>query len=273
MTEPHGPQTPQGGDGEQPLPPPTGPNPPVGSATGPGAVPPARKQGASTGTKVLIGCGVFALVATVLVVVTVAGIAYFFGQGVREFAGGVQAQVEATELARELEERHPFTPPQSGEVTPEQAQRFFVVTDDAWSRIGPWLQELDARGERLRAEEDFRSMVSAMSALRGLGQARIDLIETLERHDTSVAEFLWSGVNLMIAYESLDRDDTTLPEANRELARRYRAELAVLAEDDVSEGGRGAIFALAWLFGAPDQIVNQMRDLERLQEGRAPPGR
>jgi hypothetical protein len=280
-----GPTGPASSDGS-PIPPPTGATPGAspgtphaggvgggagaGGAPGGSAPPPPGGSG-SAGKKILIGCAVFAVVATFLVVAVVGAGVVFFGQNMRDFTGGVRAQVEATELAGELETRHAFTPPESGEVTDDQAERFLQVTDHAWRRVEPWFQELEQRGARLEEDESIRSLASALSGVMGLGRVRVDFIDVLEEQQMSVSEYLWTGTTLMMAYEARNREEPGVPEANRALARRLESRLAALEADDPMQGGKGALLALGWTFGVADHLSARMREWEEMQARQSPP--
>jgi hypothetical protein len=270
-------ESPSGED--TPIPPPTGATPgapsgtPQAGAVGGGAASPPPGGSGSAGKKILIGCAIFAVIATFLVVAAVGAGVFFFGQNVRDFTGGVRAQVEATELAGELETRHAFAPPASGEVTEEHAERFLQATEEAWQRVEPWFRDLEERGARLQEDESVRNFASALSGVVGLGQARIDFIEALEEQEMSVSEYLWTGTTLMMAYDARNREQSGVPEANRAIARRMESRLSALEEDDPMRGGRGALFALGWTFGVPDHVSARLREWEEMQARQTPPDR
>ena len=103
----------------------TPPVPPTTPPPGPppsGAAPP--KGGMSSGTKIAIGCGIVALLAIVaLIVAGVAG-GLFLKRKADQFTGGVEAQTEASDNLRELEQDHPFTPPADGMIGADRAACF-----------------------------------------------------------------------------------------------------------------------------------------------------
>jgi len=263
-----------------PRPPPTGPTPgvspgapPAGGAGGApgGSAPPPPGGSGSAGKKILIGCAVLAVFATFLVVAVVGAGVFFFGQNLRDFTGAARAQVEAYELAGELETRYAFTPPESGELTEEHAERFLQATEEAWQRVEPWFRELEQRGARLEEDESIRNIASALSGVVGLGRARVDFIAALEEHEMSVSEYLWTGTTLMMAYEARDREEAGVPEANRALARRLASRLVALEADDPMQGGRGALLALGFTFGVADHVSARMREWEEMQARQGPP--
>lgn len=217
------------------------------------------KGGMSTGTKVAIGCGVaLLLVVIVLIVATVAG-GLFLREKAEEFAGGLEAQAEATETIRELEREHPFVPPDDGVVGEERTERFLETLDDAWDRMREfegWVEEMAERSRR--ADERGRAGVGDLAAgMRGIeawGRARVALVETLEDHEMPPSEFVWSGLALLRAYEALDEpaEETGIPSENLDVAADHRDELATIAQGrDGDEATKGLVLwaAMTWGMG------------------------
>ncbi|HEX9640841.1 MAG TPA: hypothetical protein VGB13_05970, partial [Candidatus Krumholzibacteria bacterium] len=101
----------------------------------------------STGTKIAIGCGILAVVAIVAVIVAIVAGGMFVSKKANEFAGGMEAQQEASETIQQLESEHPFTPPQDGIVDGDRAEKFFAVTDDAWEGMQDWVEDMEDRSD------------------------------------------------------------------------------------------------------------------------------
>lgn len=240
-----------------PTPPPSEPQP----AAPAGQAPP--KKGMSTGAKVAIGCGVLVVLAIVVFAVAAVVGGFFVKKKAEQFAGGVKAQQEASETLQELEQRHPFEPPADGVVSDEEARTFFAVTDAAWDEMKDWAQDMEQRSER--ADERGRAtMGDAMAGMHGIqqmGRARVAIAKALDDHDTSVTEYLWTGRQLLDAYEALDQPpaESSVPQANRDLAARHRDKLAEISEDrDQGGTGEGMVYWLAWTWGASEGMPHAM---------------
>lgn len=237
------PESPEPAAGEPETPPATPATPPAEAA----GTPP--KKGMSTGAKVAIGCGIAFLVGLVALVVAMVAGGMFLKKKAEDFAGGVEAQQEASEVVRELERDHAFTAPEDRVVGEDRAETFFAVTDQAWEDMRGIVEEWQERGDRM---DDGRAtpgdVMAGIGALGDLGRARVALAEALDDHDMPVSEYVWTGMRLSEAYGSLDASgETGVPEANRALARANRDRLAEIAGDE-DEGGTGKalVLAMAW---------------------------
>lgn len=230
------------------TPPPSDPSTPV-NTTPPGApsgTGPPRK-GLSTGAKIAIGCGIVALLAIIaLIVAGVAG-GLFLKRKADEFQGGVEAQTEASETIRELEAEHAFHPPDDGIVGETRAARFFDVMDEAWEEIEDDAEDLARRDADIERRGGEAGVGDAIAGFRGLHRARVVLVEALAENDMPLSEYLWTGFTLLRAYGELDRpaSESGIPEENLDLAARYRAELAEIAETRDGGAGRGMVMGLA----------------------------
>jgi hypothetical protein len=223
--------------------------------------PPPPRQGMSTGVKIAIGCG--AALVLLVVVLIVAGVAggLFIKNKAEDFAGGMEAQEEASETIRNLEEEHPFTAPSDGVVGDDRAATFFEVTDDAWERMEDDMQDLAERGEEIEESGDEAGFGDVMAGMRGLGQSRVVLAQALDDNEMPVSEYLWTGLVLMRAYENLDRpaEETGVPVANLDVAADHRAELAELSDGgDDGAPDKSTVFGMAWTWGMSEEAVQTM---------------
>jgi hypothetical protein len=209
----------------------------------------------STGVKIAIGCGVLLVLGVVVfVVLTVIG-GMFVKNKAEELTGGLEAQEEATETIQALERENPFTAPPDGVVSDDLAGKFFAVTDDAWEGMREDMEELGERGEDIEERGGQAGLGDAMAGVEALGRSRVALAEALEENDMPVSAYLWTGMELVRAYQGLDMppQQTGIPPRNLELAQQHRAELAEIA-DSGQDGrpGKGAVLGMAWTLGASE---------------------
>jgi hypothetical protein len=193
----------------------------------------------STGVKVAIGCGVLAVVVVVgIVLASIAG-GMFLRRKAQEWSGDIEGQAEAGAIIDRLEAEHPFSSPADGVVNPARAERFFAVTDLAWKQIEPKWDELEERGREIGDRGGEASVGDVIAGVRGLTQARSAIAKALDEHEMPVSEYVWVGFALTRAYRALDGlgqgqrgIDREVPQANLDLAARYRDELL-----EISGGG------------------------------------
>jgi hypothetical protein len=231
----------------------------------PPATPPPKK-GMSTGAKVAIGCGIVALVAVVGVIVAIVAGGMFVSRKAEQFTGGLEAQQEASETVQELEREHPFTAPADGIVRDDRAEAFFAVTDDAWEKMGEWVEDMRERGEEIDSRGGQAGIGDAMAGLQGLGRSRVALSEALADHDMAVSEYLWTGMALAHAYAALDQPAETsgVPAENLELAGQHRDRLAEMSDDGEEAEGRGVVLAIAWTLATSEGITGAIQGLDTL---------
>ncbi|MEJ2152829.1 MAG: hypothetical protein P8Y29_07750 [Gemmatimonadota bacterium] len=189
--------------------------------------------------KVAIGCGVLAVVVVVgIVLASIAG-GMFLRRKAQEWSGDIEGQAEAGAIIDRLEAEHPFSSPADGVVNPARAERFFAVTDLAWKQIEPKWDELEERGREIGDRGGEASVGDVIAGVRGLTQARSAIAKALDEHEMPVSEYVWVGFALTRAYRALDGlgqgqrgIDREVPQANLDLAARYRDELL-----EISGGG------------------------------------
>lgn len=241
------------------------PDPQVPSDPIPPAAPPPRK-GMSTGAKVAIGCGIVAILAMVVIVAVIVIGGRFASRKVDEFAGGFEAQQEASETVRELERQHPFTAPADGIVRADRAEAFFAVTDDAWDEMREWVEDMRERGEDIDSRGGEAGFGDAVAGLQGLGRSRVALSQALEDQDMAVSEYIWTGMALAHAYGALDQPAETsgVPAENLELAGRHRERLAEMSDEGEDAEGRGMVLGIALTLAASEGITGAIPGLDTL---------
>ena len=225
------------------------------------------KKGMSTGAKIFFGClgvsafGVFALAAVVMV----GGVALW--RGADSVTDRFEDQQEATATLRRIEEEHPFEAPADGVVGEARMERFLAVTDDAWDAIRPWAEDLQtlrrSAGEERTSIGQLGDLAAGARAMGGLVQSRVAFAEVLEEHETSLAEYVWTGLTLSRAAEVRDgeRSGEDVPPENVELARRYADRMP-----ELGGGGNesGAVLGVATMWGLTELSTWQAMGFDTL---------
>lgn len=210
----------------------------------------------STGAKVGLGCGGCLVVILAAVGITVALGGGWIAQRAGEVVDGLQqqteAQAEATELLERLEREHPFEPPAEPTLEPEQARRFFRVTDSAWEELGSWAGELEELERRIEERDPGLTDVGAVAEGFGkLAESRLVLARALEEEEVSLDEYVWTGSALIAVHEAMERDeDPGVPEGTREVIRERRSVVEEMAGDRDDEIGRELVFQLAGMWSS-----------------------
>jgi hypothetical protein len=245
------------------------PTPDDSAPTDPSAAP--RKEGMSTGAKVLFGCLGLAFLGAVglAVVVFVGGVALWRNVG-SPMVERVEDQQAATETLQRIEEEYPFEPPEDGVVSEDRLERFLMVTTEAWEDIGVWAGDLEALSESTSAPgdrgavEQLGDLATGARAIGGLMQSRASLAEALDQHDMSLAEYIWTGLTLSRAAEAEDgrRSAEGVPEENVELARRHSGRLPELGSDEHNDAG--AVLGVATMWGLTELSTWQAMGLDTL---------
>lgn len=220
------------------------------------------RKGMSTGLKVLLGCLGLVVVAFIglAAVVTVGGIA--LRDEIEAVVGSAEDQIEATETLQRLAEEHPFEPPEDGVVPEASLERYLAITEEARADIEPWAEQLrDLERSAGEGIGRLREMASGAQALGGMVRSRVELAEALDAHDTSLGEFLWTGLALQRAAEALDGDRSVegIPEANRSLVEARSAEIPRLGDDDA-----GIVLTVAVMWGMGDMTTWRAMGLDTL---------
>lgn len=215
------------------------------------ASPAPPKKGMSTGVKVAIGCGVLAVVVVVgIVIASIAG-GMFLRRKAQEWSGDIEGQAETSAVIDRLEAENPFSPPADGVVDPARAERFFAVTDLAWGQIEPEWDDLEERGREIGDRGGEASVGDVIAGVRGLTHARTAIAEALDEHGMPVSEYVWVGFALTRAYRALEGSnedqqgiDRGVPQANLDLAARYRDELLEISGAGPTPG-KSSVLGLA----------------------------
>ena len=148
--------------------------------------------------KLLVGC----LVIVVLGAIVVAVGGYFLYRAaspVLENARNyLQNMGELGELENRITNKSAYAPPQTGELTEEQVQRFVRVQDSVRSALGQRFNDIEAKYRHLKSSAEGGqepSVGDVLNALSDIGnvfvQARRFQVDALNQHGFSQAEYSW----------------------------------------------------------------------------------
>ena len=100
--------------------------------------------------KLAIGCGIVVLVLGAGAVVG----SYVLYNKAKSYLGNFEALTSFQKFADSVENRTPFTPPASDELTADRMKRFAAVQDAMWVKMGPRFDQVAAmQDEMLRREQ------------------------------------------------------------------------------------------------------------------------
>jgi len=145
--------------------------------------------------KLAIGCGIVVLVLGAGVVVG----SYVLYNKAKSYLGNFEALTSFQKFADSVENRTPFTPPASDELTADRMKRFAAVQDAMWVKMGPRFDQVAAmQDEMLRREqaehrkstpmEDIKNVTAMMKFIvDGMGAWS----EALNQQHFSVDEYYW----------------------------------------------------------------------------------
>jgi hypothetical protein len=200
--------------------------------------------------KILVGC----LVVLLVVVVGGGSAGYFFViKPAWDFATDVgQFASEFEELNKSIERTDRYTPPDDGQITPEQFQRFLVAQREMRSGMEDRLKELDEKwkemSDEIRVRDDEPRISEIITAYRDLGdlilEAKRQQVQALNRYQFSLQEYGWVRQQV---YQALGEEVAVVAFASEGTVPRQRRvsdeviEMVSPHREELMEG-----YALAW---------------------------
>ena len=200
--------------------------------------------------KILVGC----LVVLLVVVVGGGGAGYFFViKPAWEFATDVgQFATEFEELNKSVERTGRYSPPDDGQMTAEQFQRFLVAQREMRSGLEDRLKELDEKwqemSDEIRARDDEPRISEIITAYRDLGdlilEAKRQQVQALNRYQFSLEEYAWVRQQV---YQALGEEVAVVAFGSHDQPQRQRRisdeviEMVSPHREELMEG-----YALAW---------------------------
>jgi len=191
--------------------------------------------------KVLLGC----LGVSVLLVIAGGALGYFYVyKPARSFVAGIAQFEEVPKLNAQIENQHPFSPPEGGVLTQELVDRYMKTQQSLRGRMGPRLRELETKYKMFEKDggqdPSLGQMVGAIQDLAGLiVEAKRAQVAALNEHGFSLAEYEWVrgtmyealGMPLGTTFQdairqasgdhdvaaAMDRIAAEVPEVNRQL--------------------------------------------------------
>jgi len=153
--------------------------------------------------KLAIGC----LVVFVVVGVAAVGVVYYGYMKVRSTVTQFAELGQVHDLERSLSVQTPFVIPTSGELTPEQVDKFMKVTSRVHDRLGKDIELFQRNYKALAAKKDatIADAPALMSAYRDMAAGWLDAkraqVEALNEVGLSLQEYRWIR---SAAYGALD---------------------------------------------------------------------
>ena len=190
---------------------------------------------------------------SVLLLVVGGALGYFYVyKPARSFVAGLSQFEEVPKLNAQIENKSPFSPPDGGALTQELVDRYMNTQQSLRTRMGPKLQELEAKYKAFEGDDarepSVKEMLGAIQDLGGLiVEAKRAQVAALNEHKFSLDEYEWVrgtmyqalGVPLgtsfpdVIAQASgeagpaaaMDRVAADVPEINKQLVAPFAEKL------------------------------------------------
>ena len=143
--------------------------------------------------KLAIGCG---LVALVLAVVAI-GVGYYGYMKVRSTVAQVAELGKIPDLEREVRNKTPFTAPASGELTPDEVERFVQVQKRVRERLGQEAAAFERNYKQLEDKKDatIADLPTLLAAYRDMATAWMEAkrtqVQALNDVGLSLEEYRW----------------------------------------------------------------------------------
>jgi hypothetical protein len=143
--------------------------------------------------KFAIGC----LVVVVLLGIVGAGIAYYAFRQAQTMFSQFAELGQVPEIERSVRARGPYTPPASGELTPEQLDRLLRVQAQVRKQLGARFATMQQKYKALSEKENptIADLPALMAAYRDLSEAWLagkrTQVEALNEANLSLEEYRW----------------------------------------------------------------------------------
>jgi hypothetical protein len=169
-----------------------------------------------TGGKIAIGCGIAVVLAGIVTIVALGGLA-FWVKGKAEQVTGEQRRIE--ELQRKAN-AHRFTPPADGTIREDRLQKFLEVRRRVYAVYERHKTELDEMGKKKQTDfGDVRKGFALINELR-LAQA-----QALADVGMSEDEYRFLAEQVYRTMSAEANKSTDVPPANLALFRQYEADI------------------------------------------------
>lgn len=202
------------------------------------------------GKKILIGCLVFAVIAAIAGSI---GMYYFVVKPAKSMVESAVAVADVSDLNKNIQNQDEFIPPENGELTADQVDRFVRVQRRLQADVEAQMEELGDEAKKYKRQlENNQVGLGALTEIwRELGgvyrEVKQTQVEALNQEGFSLDEYRWVkgqffkalgtdalSVGLDQIAEAIEKKnpdlldqedlDSLVPEKNRELARPYADE-------------------------------------------------
>jgi hypothetical protein len=141
----------------------------------------------STGAKIAIGCGGFAVVAGVIAVSAVVGGAYW----VKGKAEGFVASTEKLEKLREQADANPFTPPADGVIPEKRLNAYLTVRKSQTAFMTSRKSQIDAATARMSKPGASASLSDISEGVSFISDLQTNFYGALAAEKMSDTEYRW----------------------------------------------------------------------------------
>jgi hypothetical protein len=182
-----------------------------------------------TAGKIAIGCGIALLIAGIVAVVALGGLA-FWAKGKVENLTAEQSRIE--ELHRKANAHH-FAPPADGAISEDRLQKFLEVRKRVYAVYERHKEELDEMGKKKQG--DFGGVRKGFALINEVRLAQAQALADIGMSEDEyrfLVEQIYKSMWASEAAKSSDDKatpqttaDSTVPPANISLFRKYEADI------------------------------------------------
>lgn len=146
--------------------------------------------------KVAIGCGI----VLILLAIVGGGLSWYAYHKAKSYISGFAELGKIPDIERDVTNKTEFTPPEAGDLTAAQLDRYLKVQDQVRTTLGEQYKKLDAQykelADRLDKHQgtplDMPAVINAYKDLAGLYvQGKREQVAALNAQHMSLSEFQW----------------------------------------------------------------------------------
>ena len=150
--------------------------------------PPPPNGSSNTVVRWVVGC----LIALLVVALIIGGLVWWFViRPVQGIIGNITNLSQLEELDRQIRNTSAYTPPSSGEISPDQLERLLSVQRSIQTQVGGKLQQLEGKFNEVGGQDFARALEGFGDLFKVLVEAKKSQVDALNAQNFSKNEYRW----------------------------------------------------------------------------------